>query len=219
MDALLMNVKFNVRKPVLTFWRRAVRSITMQYSQFEKILADTFAIKAKNLGAFRARLRHLRNLGVPDVPKRGSGNTVIYKTDDLLTAIVALQLQTLGCAPAVSAELATFARGHFGRLEWSDADVFLWVRNIAAEIPELEARSISGGPPKFEKPPAGSAKVPVPPGGIVDFLMMKNPLGGITQARVVIGADEAGLFVTNAQALASSLINISAHLRALPKER
>jgi hypothetical protein len=189
----------------------------MQYSQFEKILADTFSIKEKGLGAFRARLRHLRNLGVPDVPQRGSGNTVIYKADDLLTALVALQLQTLGCAPAVSADLATFAQRHFDLAEWSDVDVFLLVRNIAGEIPELQDRSLRGAPPKFEKPRAGSAKVAVPRGPR-DFMLMKNPLGGSTEALVVIGAQEAGLFATK-QALVSSLINISAHFRALPKER
>jgi hypothetical protein len=187
----------------------------MQYSQFEKILADTFSIKEKGLGAFRARLRHLRNLGVPDIPKRGSGNTVVYKTADLLTALIALELQALGSAPAVSAELATFARDYFDLVEWSDADVFLLATNVPGG--ELIEDRVKGAPLKFEKPPAGSAKVKVRRGA-TGFRFIKNPFGGHTQALVVIGAQEAGDLVTKATVLGSSLINLSQHFRALPTE-
>jgi hypothetical protein len=190
----------------------------MQYSQFEKILADTFSIKEKGLGAFRARLRHIRNLGVPDVPQRGSGNTVIYKTADLLTAFVALELQALGCAPAVSAELATFARGHFDEVEWSDDDVFLMVRNIPG-LDDMGEERIRFIPEPFKKPPAGSAKVKIGPKRVRGAISIKSPFGGYTAARIIVGRDEAGSFATNPQALGSSLINLSARLRELPKDQ
>jgi hypothetical protein len=184
----------------------------MQYKEFEKILADTFLIQKKGLGAFRARLRHLRNLGVPDIPRQGSGNTAIYDTDDLLAALVAIQLQTLGCAPAVSAEFATFTQGKFDLVKWSELDVFLWVINIPGAVDKLKELE---KPLKFERSPAGSARVPIPE-GIIGSVLMKNPVGGITKASVVVGAELASKFVANANA--SSLINLSAYLRALPKD-
>jgi hypothetical protein len=187
----------------------------MQYSQFEKILADTFSIKEKGLGAFRARLRHLRNLGVPDIPKRGSGNTVIYKTADLLTALVALELQAIGWAPAVSAELATFARVYFDLVEWSDADVFLLATNVPGG--ELIEDRVRTKPSKFEKPPSGSAKVTLRR-GITGYMSLRNTVGGSFQALVVVGSEEAGKIVTEKNVLGSWLINLSMHFRALPKE-
>ena len=189
----------------------------MQYKEFEKILVDTFLIHKKSLGAFRARLRHLRNLGVPDIPRRGSGNTVIYKTADLLTAFVALELQALGCAPAVSAELATFARGHLDEVEWSDADVFLLVTHDPAGEEFTEERFKFIREP-FEKPSAGSAKVKIGPKPIRGTIMIKTPLGGYTTASIIVGADVAGVMATGPQALGSSLINMSARFRHLPKE-
>jgi hypothetical protein len=187
----------------------------MQYSRFEAILADTFSIKEKGLGAFRARLRHLRNLGVPNVPKRGSGNTAIYKTADLLTALVALELQALGSAPAVSAELASFTRGYIDTVEWSDADVFLLATNVPGE--ELIERRTTTNLPKFVKPPAGSAKVTLPR-GIIGYMSLKNPVGGYFQVLVVVGSDQAGEIVTKKNVLGSWLMNLSIHFRALPKE-
>ena len=129
----------------------------MQYSQFEKALAAIYSVKEKNLGAFRARLRHLRNLGVPDIPKRGSGNVFIYKTSDILAASVALELQSLGSAPAVSAELATFALRHFHLVESSQADVFLVMTNTPEQDNStyLEARVRPIRVKRDAEPPAG----------------------------------------------------------------
>jgi hypothetical protein len=47
---------------------------------------------------------------------------------------------------------------------------------------------------------------------------MKNPLGGDTFACVILGAEKAGRFVTGAKTVASSVINLSEHFKALPRE-
>ena len=176
----------------------------MQYGQFEETLVRMFAIKKNNLGAFRARLRHLRSLGVPKVPKRGSGNTAIYKTEDLLATFVALALQTLGSTPTVSAEIAKFAAQYFDKLRSQDEDIFLVVTNTSDQ-----ARS--------SKPEYVQRLLKAPP-GIKSMFYTINPLGGDTFAFIVVGAAEAGRFATNAKVLASSMINLSERFSALPKE-
>ncbi len=175
----------------------------MQYGQFEETLVRMFAIKKNNLGAFRARLRHLRSLGVPKVPKRGSGNTAIYKTEDLLATFVALALQTLGSTPTVSAEIAKFAAQYFDKLRSQDEEIFLVVTNTSDQ-----ARS--------SKPEYVQRLKATP--GIKSMFYTINPLGGYTFAFIVVGAAEAGRFATNAKVLASSMINLSERFSALPKD-
>src|SRR5215471_14531826 len=102
----------------------------MQYGQFEEALVQMFSIREASLGAFRARLRHLRKLGIPNIPKRGSGNIVIYKVEDLFTTFVALALQTLGSTPVISAVIANVAARYFKRLGFEEEDIFLVVMNI-----------------------------------------------------------------------------------------
>ena len=179
-------------------------SIRMHYGQFEKTLVEVFSIKESNLAAFRARLRHLRTLRVPKIPRRGSGNTAIYKTEDLLATFVALALQTLGSTPAISAEIANFAGQNFDKLKLQDEDIFLVIMNTSDE------RSSS-------KPGPIQRLVRAPP-SVKNMFWTMNPLGGDIVAFIVVGATEAGRFATNAKVLASSVINLSERYRALPEE-
>jgi hypothetical protein len=176
----------------------------MQYGQFEKALVELFSIRESNLGAFRARLRHLRNLGVPKIPKRGSGNTAIYKTEDILATFVALALQTLGSTPMTSAEIAKFAVEYFGKLRSQDEDIFLVVTNTLAK------RGSSN--PKYLE------RLTKAPPCVGRMLLTTNSVGGDTLAFIVVGAEDAGKFATNAKVLASSMINLSERFRALPEE-
>jgi hypothetical protein len=171
----------------------------MQYGQFEEALVQMFSIREASLGAFRARLRHLRKLGIPNIPKRGSGNTVIYKVEDLFSTFVALALQTLGSTPAISAVIANAAARYFKRLGFEEEDIFLVVMNL----PEPTAENIGD--------------LTTPP-GVQTMCWMKNPLGGDTFACVILGAEKAGRFVTGAKTVASSVINLSEHFKALPRE-
>ncbi len=56
-------------------------------------------IKPKDMGAFRARLRHLRNIGVPRLPNPGSGQPIDYSRRQALELLIALELEKSGQAP------------------------------------------------------------------------------------------------------------------------
>jgi hypothetical protein len=170
----------------------------MQYRQFVEALVEMFSIEESNLSAFRARLRHLRNLGVPNIPKRGSGNALSYSQEDLFTTSIALALQTLGFAPAVSAIIGKKAAGHVYLL--GQKEVFLIVANFPDPTPD-----------NMEDTPG------IQP-GILGFSWIKNQFGGDTYACIVLGATEAGKIVTSTKTIACSLINLSERFKALPRD-
>jgi hypothetical protein len=158
-----------------------------------------FSIREASLGAFRARLRHLRRLGIPNIPKRGSGNIAIYRAEDLFTTFVALALQTLGSTPTISVLIGNVAARYFKRLGFEKDNIFLVVMNLPDPTPEN----------------IGDL---TPPPGVQTMCWLKNPLGGDTFACVILGAEKAGKFVTGTKTVASSVINLSEHFKTLPKE-
>jgi hypothetical protein len=171
----------------------------MQYGQFEKALVQTFAVGEANLDAFRARLRHLRNLGIPKIPKQGSGITAIYRMEDLFSTFIALALQTLGSGPARSAQIATFSVRNFKKLKSSKQDSFLVVMHTSETREEFVGRLLKSAPT------------------VERALPTVNALGGDTYAIIVLGAADASRLATDAKAIASSMINLSERFRALPK--
>jgi hypothetical protein len=173
----------------------------MQYAQFEEALAQMFSIREANLGAFRARLRHLRKLGIPNIPRRGSGNTLAYRREDLFSTYIALALQALGSSPTVAALIARLTARHLQRLRSWEEELFLIVTNVPDPTPKNIGDTI------------------MPPPGAQSISWIDNPFGGSTIACVVSGAAEAGRFVTSAKAVASSVINLSENFKALPKQR
>ena len=78
----------------------------MRYEQVEEALAEVMNVTAKGIGAFRARLRHLRNIGSPRLPKTGSGRAVDYSRQHALEMLLALELQKLGQTARRAALLA-----------------------------------------------------------------------------------------------------------------
>ena len=78
-----------------------------RYGGVEAALAEALQIEPESMGAFRARLRHLRNLGVPDLPKIGSGSVAAYSREQALEMLLALELENVGKAPRVAAMAAT----------------------------------------------------------------------------------------------------------------
>jgi len=88
---------------------------SFSYAVVESALAKAVGIPASDRPAFAARLRHLRNLGVPKT-KPGSGKRLSYARSDVEQMFVALLLESLGCSPTVSvkaSEVATRRRtGH-----------------------------------------------------------------------------------------------------------
>lgn len=72
----------------------------MQYKQIEEVLSKVFSVSPAKRKAFRARLRYLRNIGVPyDLQTPGSGSPISYTRDHLVELLIALELETLGIPP------------------------------------------------------------------------------------------------------------------------
>jgi len=164
----------------------------MQYRQFEEVLVDVFSIDESALGAFRARLRHLRNLGVPNIPKRGSGNAVSYGRVDLFMTSIALALETLGFAPAISALIAKKAAQYIQLA--GGHELFLIVANFSRS--DLDSPGMQPG--------------------MLGFNWLHNQLGGQTFSCVVGGAKETGTIATSFKAVVCVVMNLSERLRALP---
>jgi hypothetical protein len=81
---------------------------TYQYKHVEQALAETIGINTSELPAFRARLRHLRNLGLLTKSNPGSGKTIRYTENDILEVLLALEAQLLGLPPRLA---VSFVRG------------------------------------------------------------------------------------------------------------
>jgi hypothetical protein len=71
----------------------------MEYRDVEARLAELHRIHEEDMGAFRARLRVLRTMGVPDLPKVGKGARVEFSTKDIGELHLALTLGEFGLPP------------------------------------------------------------------------------------------------------------------------
>ena len=73
-----------------------------RYAHAEKALRMLLKITSGEMGAFKARIRHLRKLGVPNLPASGSGRKISYSREDVFMIAVALRLQDLRMPPSVA---------------------------------------------------------------------------------------------------------------------
>jgi hypothetical protein len=80
--------------------------VELRYKHVEAALAEVLDVKAKGLGAFRARLRHLRNIGLPRLPMPGSGQHIVYSRRQALEMLIAMELEKVGQTPRRAALLA-----------------------------------------------------------------------------------------------------------------
>ena len=87
-------------------------SPSYRYATIEALLAKILEVKPKAMGAFKARVRHLRKLGVPQLPTPGTGQKVDYKREHAIELLIALRAQELGHTPAHAVDIVTVAR-HF----------------------------------------------------------------------------------------------------------
>jgi len=71
----------------------------MEYRELEAILAELHLVRPEGIGAFRSRLRILRDVGVPSVTKPGKGARVTYQFQDLWQAHLGLHLEHFGLSP------------------------------------------------------------------------------------------------------------------------
>jgi hypothetical protein len=100
-------------------------TVELRYKHIEAALAEVLEVRPKGLGAFRARLRHLRNLGLPRLPKPGSGQHIIYTRRQALEMLVAAELEKVGQTPKSVAILAQSIVGQspYGRYRGKDCYV------------------------------------------------------------------------------------------------
>lgn len=76
---------------------------TYTLGQVEAAVAAAHGIREEALPAFKARLRHLRNLGVPMIPHVGSGSRVNYSEDHVRQLFLALEFEQFGMSPRLAA--------------------------------------------------------------------------------------------------------------------
>jgi hypothetical protein len=109
--------------------------VELKYRHLETALATVLDIKKDGTRTFRARLRYLRNIGLPSIVGPGKGKTISYTPVHALEVLLALELQNVGQAPAAAAALA-------GRIvsQYDDGDA----RELLALIePSTASRALS----------------------------------------------------------------------------
>jgi hypothetical protein len=99
---------------ILTFWiLTPILQIMIQkcdpefrYKHVETALVDVTRVQPEALGAFRGRIRHLRNIGLPELPDSGSGKHIAYSRRQALEMLIAIQLENIGHKPDCAAKLS-----------------------------------------------------------------------------------------------------------------
>lgn len=84
-----------------------------RYKHLELALANVFDVTMAGLAAFRARIRHLRNLGVPTGQNPGKGTAITYTRDDAILLLIALEVELFGLPPKFA---ASFARSNLRQI-------------------------------------------------------------------------------------------------------
>jgi hypothetical protein len=72
--------------------------LSYRLKHIELALAENFNVSPEDMPAFRARLRHLRNLGVPAIRASGSGKKLDYERKHAVQLLVALEMELMGMA-------------------------------------------------------------------------------------------------------------------------
>jgi hypothetical protein len=114
----------------------------MEYRDIESVLAELHGVTPDDRGgAFRSRLRVLRDMGVPRVDKPGRGSRVSYKFSDLWEMHLALLLERFGLPPAfvkfVLEDKVGWRRWYDEMLEkekQTDSDIWVHMRYASRNI-------------------------------------------------------------------------------------
>lgn len=80
--------------------------LELRYKHVETALVDVTGVQPNAIGAFRGRLRHLRNIGLPELPASGSGQHIAYSRRQALEMLIAIQLENIGHKPDSAAKLS-----------------------------------------------------------------------------------------------------------------
>jgi hypothetical protein len=85
---------------------RMKSNLALRYKHVEAALVDAAGVEPQAIDAFRARLRHLRNIGLPELPASGSGTHITYSRRQALEILIAIQLENIGHKPQSAAILS-----------------------------------------------------------------------------------------------------------------
>jgi hypothetical protein len=123
----------------------------IRYKHVEAALADLYLVPEESLKTFRARLRHLRKVGVPILPKVGSGRQIAYSPDQVFQLFLGLEMSNWGTPPTT---IAAFIAGNWANLgpmfrqalaaESSSARFLVFSPSFMSEIWSEPAFAISG---------------------------------------------------------------------------
>jgi hypothetical protein len=89
----------------------------LRYQDVERALKAFHWIGHNDQKAFRARIRHLRNLGVPSIEKVGKGTQVTYTRKHLWELHIALELTKSGVSPAIAATATKIIGDHIPEMQ------------------------------------------------------------------------------------------------------
>ena len=87
-----------------------------RYQDVERGLAAVYGVEAEHRKTFRARIRHLRNEGVPDFGKVGSGRHLTYTSDHLHEMYIGLELLAANWTPAVIGDFVERSRDNIWKV-------------------------------------------------------------------------------------------------------
>jgi hypothetical protein len=86
--------------------RKRTQSVTYPYSTVEDALIIVFVLDADDITNFLARIRYLRNVGVPhNMPQPGKGKPILLSIDQIMQLSFALCLEEYGVTPKRAAEV------------------------------------------------------------------------------------------------------------------
>jgi hypothetical protein len=178
----------------------------VRYRDLENALVAIFRVPEEGLGAFRARIRHLRNIGVPKLEKVGSGTQLIYTRKQALEMVLAIELELSGISPRLVAPLAKFGAEKFFELRGRQESVYMIVsRQLSFDAPEKKTRR---GEQKTVRLKA--------PEGIVGIFIVPSVAGTSTSASVTVGTENYLNQIRNSGARHLSMINLSMCNSSLP---
>ena len=82
----------------------------LRFPEVERILARMHRIEPDEIIAFRSRLHHFRNLGVPEGIKTGQGRRPTYGWAEMLQMVIALELAELDITPKTISRFIRISR-------------------------------------------------------------------------------------------------------------
>ena len=79
----------------------------LRYGEVETVLASIYWIYPAELKAFRAKLRHMRNIGIPSgLGEPGKGAVLRFSKQQVLEMLISLDLQASGWSPYDTSSVA-----------------------------------------------------------------------------------------------------------------